>query len=599
MKSKNNIGKKAKVVRAGVMKEKKTKPKTGAKDKTTELRLPSGIFKVSRRNGVSTLNDDGKKINVCDYIAFEANRENDKTDKVSVLVEFTDHQGKTKEASLPREDFGYPNRLIERLLSLGFCIHDQKLAMSFLSESYQTIPPKRNIRVVNEPGWQNVDAGNLKVYVINDKTLTPAGQPCNIALDESVNAGFTSKGSNKEWSKQIATKCIGNSRFTLMVCAGLSGPMLDLEDAPNSGIHINGNTKAAKTTCLEVTRSIFGNDDYGSSWNATTGALQETARSRNHGALFLDEISQCEAKEVSKAVYDLMNGVNKNRLTPDCKLSSVSRNRMVVISTGEYSVQEHLQQGGIKVKPGQLVRLPSIPVSRTKGMFPNLHGETTIGALAAKLRASCEDNYGTIGLTWIQHLVDNQVELRATLPARVRAIQTQLLDSIQLDEPSEGQRDVAKSFASKACAGEEAISCGIMPWPEGTAIKAAKVCIRAWHRHEAGEAIKREPFPSIKKYFSENQKNFVSLGQYNKARKSSVFTHVVDGVKVFLVTRENLEATLFKQFGKKAVETELKKRDLLVLGSGNRPARQVPIPMKPEIPKPSFYAIRASILTIK
>jgi len=566
--------------------------------KPIKLNLPSGQYTASRHNGVSTLNDDGKKTSVCSHIDFKANLENDRTGKVNVLVDFIDHQGKTKQVGIPREDFSNLGRLTERLLSLGFCIHDQKLAKTFLSESYQINPPTLNIRVVNEPGWHESGRGDKKVYAINGKTFAPEGEIHNIILDEGISAGFSSKGSNEEWQQNVGEFCKGNSRLTILVCASLLGPLLELLGIQNVGLHIFGLSKSAKTTCLIIARSIYGDQHFSFSWNATTGALQEIASSRNHSALFLDEISQCEEKHVSAAVYSLMNGVNKNRLTPNCKLNTVRHTRLVVISTGEYSLQEHLQQGGIKVKPGQLVRMPSIPVHPTNGMFSNRHGEETIGALASKLRASVDENYGTIGLTWIQHLVDKQLKLKSTLPARMKEIQSTLLESINVDEPSEAQRDVAKSMAAIACAGEVAINCGLMPWPQRAPIKAATCCYKAWYRHDSGEAIKREPFPTIKKFFSDNQGGFSHLDKFTKDGNTSVYTHHADGIDVFLVPLKKSSETIFKMFGEKDVLSELDKRDLLVRGCNNRPTKQVKIPMS-KLPRQSFYVIRSSILATK
>jgi len=574
------------------------KKKQNTKGSKGDVSLPSGQYKVSRKYGVSTLNDDGKKTKVSSFITFKANLENDKTGKVSVLAVFIDHQGKTKETSIPREDFNKIERVIEKLTSQGFCIHDQKLTKLYLSECYQLKPPMLNIRVVNEPGWHQSGLGEKKVYVVNGNTFSSEGDRCNIVLDESVNAGFSSKGSNEEWQKHVGNFCKGNSRLTLLVCASLLGPLLEFLGLQNVGLHVFGSSKSAKTTCLIIARSIYGDQYFSFSWNATTGALQETANSRNHSVLMLDEISQCDGKHLSASVYSLMNGLNKNRLTPDCKLSSVRYTELVVISTGEFSLQEHLAQDGIKVKPGQLVRLPSVPVHLPKGMFPNLHGEPSIGAISLKLRASVEEHYGTIGASWIQHLVDNQLELKASLQDKMKEIQVTLLASIDVDEPSEAQREVAKSFAAIACAGEEAISCGLMPWSNGSAIKAATTCYRAWHKHETGASTKREPFPSIKKYFKTKKAEFQPLEKYAKGSEASVYTHQSDGIDVLLVPLSKSKDTLFKVFGEKDVLGELDKRGLLVRGCDSRPTKQLKIP-KSTLPRQSFYVIRRSILATK
>lgn len=301
---------------------------------------------------------------------------------------------------------------------------------------------------------------------------------------------------------------------------------------------------------------------------------------------------------VSAAAYDLMNGVTKNRLSADRKLNSGTRFNLVVISTGESSLQEHLQQGGIKVKPGQLIRLISIPVHSKNGMFSDHHKHATQGEFAATLLKNTDANYGTAGPAFIEHLVDNQQRLRRTLPAKIQEIELTLLESIETDEPTELQRSVAKSFAVTACSGELAISYEVFPWPKGDAIRAAKACYKAWNRHEKEAVGARDPvFASLKQFFSDEQSNFLSLKRYTGAGNLSAYTHTVDGNQVFLVTLEYFESSLCSDFGKGAGINALKKRNLLVCGARGGPTRQVTVPNKTKFGKPSFYVIRSSILT--
>jgi hypothetical protein len=62
------------------------------------------------------------------------------------------------------------------------------------------------------------------------------------------------------------------------------------------------------------------------------------------------------------------------------------------------------------------------------------------------------------------------------------------------------------------------------------------------------------------------------------------------------VSPEYFERTLCRQFGKKSGLDALKKHGLLVQNSRGGPTRQTTIPKKPELGKPGFYVIRATIL---
>lgn len=441
--------------------------------------LQSGHYQGSFSEGIYLKNEDGKNVHVCSYINFVAYLENDRTGKLSVRAKFVDQQGGIKIATIPHEYFSNANRLIKLLKGHDFCVQNLQAAKKFLPDFYLSHPPELNIRVVNEPGWHSIPKIKLNAYVVNGKVFMPAGASFNIELRDDVNAGYSCKGTEDGWLNNVASLCQGNPLLIFTVCASLLGPMLKLIGFNNIGIHIFGVSIPAQTMCLIVARSIFGDQNFGSCWNATTDANKKTAGSRNHSVLILDENSQCEAKYVSAAVYDLMNGMDINHFRQDSKPKAVADIGMVVISTGEESLQEHQQNGVVKVKLWQLFCMPSVPTNPIKEMIQNLHGEATIHALASRLRAGIEDNYGTIGSTWIQYLVDKQLDLKLTLPAQVQEIADELLASIESDEPSEAQLEVAKNMAAIACAGEVAISNRLMPWPRYSATEAAKVCFKA------------------------------------------------------------------------------------------------------------------------
>lgn len=567
-----------------------------ASHKSAELKMRSGNYTRSHA-GIVMNCVKGRKEAVCSFIRCVAHMTDANTGKVNVLVKFMDHQGQYKKELVPRAEFNNPKCLIDRLANVGFCVDNLRLTKAFLPELYRYEPPKKHVMLVSQPGWHIIAKDERKAYVVNDQTYEPVGIDCNMVLDDDVNVGYASKGTLEEWHKKVAVLCQGNPRLVFLLSAGISGPFLDLLGYHNIGIHIFGHSRSGKTTGLTLVSSIYGDHYFGSSWNATTNALQQTAMSRHDSVLPLDEISQCDAKQASAAAYDLMNGVTKGRLSTDRQLNKGVRFRLVVVSTGEHSLQEHLQQGGIDVKAGQLARLISIPVHPEKGMFTNLHGHATHGDFAATLLKNADDYYGTAGPEFIRHLVDNQKELRGTIPRKVQETKNKLLASIEADEPTALQASVAKSMAVIACAGELAISCGVFPWSKGDAITAARACFKAWNKYEKEAAGARDPeFATIKQYFSDYQAGFAPLDQYPKAGLS-IHTHKIDGTPVFLVTTEFFESQLCSDFGKKVGIAALKKRNLLLLGLRRGPTKQIMIPKKPTLGRKRFYAIRCSILT--
>ena len=553
-------------------------------------RIPDGNV----QHGVT----DGEREDVCSYIRYTEKVTDTQTNKVSVRVDIKDHQGFHKTILVPRAyTIGNPGRLLELLLNAGFCIFDLKLAKEFLSELYEFEPPDKNIDSVTSPGWHAIPNVSDKAFVTNYQTYTPTDTDCNIELDGAASEVCSRKGKLIEWKEHVAKPCLGNPRLILMLSASASAALLELLGHHNFGLHVFGPSRAGKTTGFVVAGSFYGDSQFRSSWNATNNALQEIAPSRNDMALFLDEISQCDAKQVSAAVYDLMNGVTKGRLNSEIKLAAGIRFRVAVISTGEDSVQEHLQQGGINVKAGQLIRLFSIPVHSKCGMFEDIHDYDSTGEFATDLLKNADAYYGTPGHAFLRRIVLNQNKLRTVLPGQVQKIEQTLLACLSTDNPTAVQRSVAKSMAVIACAGELAIRYQIFPWAKGRAIWAAKICFKAWNRYDQEAELERNPaLGALKQFFHDNESSLLPLSRYVATSEFPVYTHNVDGNPAFLVSPEYFERTLCRQFGKKSGLDALKKHGLLVQNSRGGPTRQTTIPKKPELGKPGFYVIRATIL---
>jgi len=550
------------------------------------------------------VSEDGKKVVLCSYARLVAHVTNDKTDGVMVLMKFISLNGELKTVLIAPSEFGKSGLLSDKLMNLGFRIDNLDLMKQFLSSLYKHKPPNAEIHRVSKPGWYPLEGSESRVYVNNGKVFKPADMACTIELDDGVGAVFSSKGTHASWLENVAAPCQGNPRLMLMMCASLLGPMLELIGYHNVGIHIYGLTKEGKTTGFIVACSIYGYETLINSWNATANALQETASSHNDFAIFLDEIKQCKPEYVSAAAYDLLNGVTKSRMGSDIKLNRVLRFQTVVVSNGETSIETHLEERGLDVSPGQLNRLISIPLHPKNRMFSDLHGEANKSEFASTLRRNVKADFGTAGPLWIQCLVDNQLELRRDLPSQLHEIESLLLKSVSLDTPTASQHDVVKSMAAIACAGEMAITYGIVPWREGDAIAAVKICFKAWYRKEdavAAAAAAASDYNSLKKFFTVNAGDFLPLSQYDKAEHDVVYAHEVGGTAVFLVTPSNFEKKLCGNIGKKAGIDALRKRGLLVESTRGGPTRQVQIPKKSkqqtEPVKPGFYVIRADILS--
>ncbi|MDK4575750.1 hypothetical protein QG052_00450 [Kingella kingae] len=79
--------------------------------------------------------------------------------------------------------------------------------------------------------------------------------------------------------------------------------------------------------------------------------------------------------------------------------------RVLLFSTGEYSLNSYMKASGEKWEAGQAVRLPSIPVATQYDIYKNLHDFDNGADLSEHLQAATAEQYGTAGREWINNLL--------------------------------------------------------------------------------------------------------------------------------------------------------------------------------------------------
>jgi putative DNA primase/helicase len=115
------------------------------------------------------------------------------------------------------------------------------------------------------------------------------------------------------WRTEIAARAVGNPLFALGLSAAFAGPMLARCNAEGGGLHFVGDSSTGKTTILEAACSVWGGRGYRRSWRATANGMEGAAALFNDCLLALDEISECDPREVGNIVYSLGNGRGKQR----------------------------------------------------------------------------------------------------------------------------------------------------------------------------------------------------------------------------------------------------------------------------------------------
>ena len=559
----------------------------------------NGIAYESGATGVSIVHDDGTADEICGPIRFSANRKTHGGDSTKVDVIIKDYDGVLKTLTVPRSDCVNPIRLLDKLVDCGLDVHDNKLTIQFLGVLFRERPPTKTVLELPHPGWCAIPPSRIMVYATERKVFGSKEDVKNAVLAAGVSSGFTQSGSVAEWNKNVGRYCIGNPHMQLAVCIALASPLLKLSGIQNYGVLLFGDAKTGKTSALGVAGSVIGDFDYVLNWNSTANALEVIAISRTDGTLILDEIGQGNPKEVADAVYRLMNGQAKNRLGQDTKLNAGKRFVGLVLASGEHDLRAHLAQAHIDVKQGQLVRLISVPVYAENGVFHKLHGHGSGQELGKTLAENIKLYHGSLAPAFIEHLVENQDEIKASISESVKEMTAKLLDSLQRVPDPGIYGTVAQSFALAAVAGEMAIENDLLTWLPGDAEAAVIRCFKAWARHHQKQEANSDA--EILRHVKGILKGgiFVPLSEFDADEPAKPgYQSKVDKIPAFLIDQDFFESDMCGRFGSTNVIRAIKRCEMLMPGARNTPTRQIHIPKDKQQGKEKvgFYVVKKEIL---
>ena len=148
--------------------------------------------------------------------------------------------------------------------------------------------------------------------------------------------------------------------------------------------------------------------------------------------------------------------------------------RILLLSTGEVSPTQKIENENRTAKAGQLVRFIDIP---TGGQI--IQGVADPKAFVDRLKRSCGQYYGTAGPLFVKKLIetaDNAAELRSTV--------TELVDSIGKQmTPQQAAPEVARAttrFALVEAAGLLAVRLEILPFTEEEVSRAVRTVHAGW-----------------------------------------------------------------------------------------------------------------------
>jgi putative DNA primase/helicase len=374
---------------------------------------------------------------------------------------------------------GEPHVVAGRLETQGLRCNFTKAGQGFLRRCLASLRPEHRLTAVERGGWHGMS------YILPSGEMF--GDSAIILRPELQRADLScaTAGSLQDWQDHVARYAVGNARLALFIATAFSGALLEIIAEPSGGMHLYGRSQSGKSTADYVAGSVNGKgarDGAVHQWRATGNGLEGIAARCSDGCLVLDEISQADAREAGDTIYMLADGQGKQRAARDGSARARANWRIMFLSTGEVTLSQRMSDANRRTMTGMEVRLVNIPADAGAGMgvFENLHNVAEPGLLADQLRDASARFYGSAGRAFLSRLVATRAADPDGFYGVVKALRMAFIRD-HLPAGADGQvRSVCGRFGVIAAAGELATSWGILPWPEGEAIKAAVTCFKAW-----------------------------------------------------------------------------------------------------------------------
>lgn len=389
------------------------------------------------------------------------------------LLEWRDSAGRVRQWAMPVRSLVPRNgdEVFIALLDAGLPFielgHKRKLNAYLMA-----CKPERRITCVERTGWHG------RAYVLPQGSMGPDADGVILQTAGYAANDFTERGTLAEWQQGVAGLAVGNSRLCFALSLAFAAPLLSLVGMEGGGFHLKGESTDGKTTIMKAAASVYGNPDrYSQTWRATGNAIEGIASRRNDALLCLDELGELDGREAGQVAYMLANGQGKGRSKQDGELRERKAWRLLFLSTGELSLEDHAASAGQRTQAGMEVRTIQIPSDTGKhGAFEWLHGMDSGRTFADTLKANADRQHGSAFRTYVEALAGDLEAHSERLRAEIKRIAAELT-------PQGAGNQVGRAinrFALVAAAGELATRLGVTGWPEGEAIRAVRVCLKAW-----------------------------------------------------------------------------------------------------------------------
>jgi uncharacterized protein (DUF927 family) len=341
-----------------------------------------------------------------------------------MLIKFKDLEHREQEVFLKRTDWLGEKGAVEVLQDQGLQLNGLKQKdIDPINEYLNNFKPEFEAVGVDKVGWQGDEN---EIYILpflddqrnhyKNKKEDAKSTEYILQLRNGTTRELKKRGSLEEWKRTVGEVCRGNHLHSFALFTSFVPPALRILGEEGSFWLLVGASSIGKSTLLKLPMFAWGGQEL-DSFNSTVNGLEGLFKSANDGVLFLDEIGEIGAEDLSKAIYMGANGVAKARLDKKAEARKIIRFRMYALCTGEIGVQDKLAEKKIQGKAGQFIRMPEMDADRGKGFNTfdvlNINPDTGVQfengkAQAEYLEKHAKKNCGVVIDEFLKRIVGNE-----------------------------------------------------------------------------------------------------------------------------------------------------------------------------------------------
>src|SRR3569623_415075 len=570
------------------------------------IAIPEGYELTAE--GVFELNEKGERRKIAGPVWVSAHTHDESRSHYGFELRFIDLKGNVIEHPVRRDALHEQGRTLAQTLAARGCeiVPGQE---RYLNRYLGSFNSKQGpwLRATAKIGWIAAVDGHL-AYVCPSsengvialvKTERIVNQPEQYSPNLHT---LRQQGSLQDWQTHVALPCRGNAYLITAVSMAFAPPLLKAAAAESGGIHYFGRSSRGKTTAAQVAASVIGcgadpsdapEHAYIQRWNSTANGLEGLTAAHNDSLLILDEIHTCGAKDFGLVAYNITGGKGKTVMDKDRNVKQQRTWRTVVLSTGEISVRQKIEEEGNKVRAGQLVRLADVPVY--ENIIQDTHGMDP-AAFALQLKRACAQFCGTAMPAFLKALIE-RFHYFHPFAAHIKQALAEAEARLAVPRMEAEQRRTLRRFALIEVAGKQAVDFGILPFTKQEIEDAVTQVVQAWFAEGVSMPDRIRTVMAVQEFIQRH------LGRFRPAHDCAIFVNDLAGYTerlpqggcIYMFTPEAF-AEACGGHNSKDIAREIQKLGFLHVNEKDRYMYKCTVTVNGESKRLRLYAVSDAIL---